>query len=112
MDHNTLTEQEEALREGLARVPSYMHNRLIDYVMRGVPTGGFLYALLIDSLTKAFGLADEFNRASMFEWAVVLHNHLPTPCWGSPEKVARWTRKGGMAGRAETATQLTEPEKQ
>lgn len=61
-----------------------------DYINEGVMPGRFLTELFSNHLTGAFAQADINNRKCMFLWATFLHNHVPAPCWGSPEKMKAW----------------------
>lgn len=66
------------------------------YVEHGIPTGGFLRAVLENNLTEAFGRADIENREAMFEIVHHVYNNLPYGCHGSAEIVDAW-----LAAKAE-----------
>jgi len=55
-----------------------------------VPTGGFLRAVLSDSLSEAFSKADDENRSCLFQIVSFCHWELPSGSYGSREKVIRW----------------------
>lgn len=63
---------------------------ILNYVNEGYPPGDFLYAVLTNNLKEAFGRADSNNREYMFQIVSFLWNHVPSGCWGSPEKVKAW----------------------
>lgn len=73
--------------------PGLIVRSLHDYVNLGVPTGGFLRAVLGNDLREAFGRADIHNRHAMFDIVSYIWNNLPAACWGSYEKVDAWLKK-------------------
>ena len=60
------------------------------YVLKGVPLGGFLQAVLENNLMEAFKRADVENRERMYDIVSYVYNKMPSDCWGSPKKVAAW----------------------
>lgn len=60
------------------------------YVDRGVPTGGFLYAVLTNNLFEAFARADEGNKANLETICDYIYSFTPAICYGSEERVAKW----------------------
>ena len=62
------------------------------YVTEGIPTGGFLEAVLCNDLMESFGHADMYNRSTLFEICDYIYNELPALCHGSPEKVRAWLK--------------------
>ena len=72
----------QSLRAGMRR-----------YIEDGVVPGGFLVAVLSDSLADAMGRADEANRQHLYEivWFVV--TEAPGGCWGSRAKVKAWVEE-------------------
>lgn len=60
------------------------------YVESGVPTGGFLYAVLSNNLRESYRCADDDNREALLEIVQYLWNNVPAICWGSPQRVAFW----------------------
>ena len=69
-----------------------MFESVYDYVTEGQRFGGFLTALFSNDLVEAFGRADDFNAASMHDWAKLLYNDVPRECWGSYEKIQAWRK--------------------
>lgn len=63
------------------------------YAEEGIPTGGFLRAVLSNDLREAFGRADMENRATLYEIVSYCYNELPGSCWGSPERYEAWIAK-------------------
>ncbi len=61
------------------------------------PVGGFLTAVLSNDLAEACARADEQNLWSLPVIVGYVWNHLPSGCWGSPEKVAAWRRHESAA---------------
>lgn len=68
------------------------------YVRTGLHPGDFLVAVLSNDLKESFGLADESNRAAMFDIVSHLYSSCPQGCWGSPQKQRDWMQRGGIAG--------------
>ena len=73
-----------------AKAPNNLGESFERYIEHGIPTGGFLRAVLENDLREAFGRADIYNRSCMFEIVAWLWNEAPSTCWGSPEKVSAW----------------------
>ena len=85
-------DQRERLQAALegTKIPDYMWTKLINYIVEGVPTGGFLHAILSNDLKRACNAADEANQLAIYDYVFFLHNNAPAACWGSPERVANW----------------------
>ena len=73
---------------------------LVRYRDQGIPTGGFLEAVLSNDLKEACGRADMHNRRVIFEIVSWCYNEMPAVAWGSPERVKAWLAKWATA-RAE-----------
>lgn len=82
-------------------IPGHMHDGVRLYVMRGVPPGSFLTAVLENDLMGAFSKADSANTASMRGWAQFIYMHTPSGSHGSREKVHAWLDRGGIVGRGD-----------
>lgn len=81
----------------LKQVPTeHMRDAVERYLTKGIPGGSFLTAVLCNDLTRSVGQADIENMANICQWASWLYNACPSEAWGSPEKVAAWSKKGGM----------------
>jgi hypothetical protein len=59
----------------------------------GLPTGGFLRAMLEHDLTEAVGRADRDNQRDFQEIVTYMTDHLPSACHGSHEVVEAWIKK-------------------
>lgn len=70
-------------------LPDELQGGMQRYVEQGVPTGGFLRAVLENNLATAWRRADLGNRARMSDIVEFLHS-LPPACWGSPKLVEDW----------------------
>ena len=84
---------------GAHLIPAHMLNSVRLYVLRGVPPGGFLTAVLSNDLSGAAGKADDENFAALGSWARFLYNYVPSGCHGSTAKVDAWISKGGLEAR-------------
>ena len=60
------------------------------YVTLGVPTGGFLEAVISNDLREAYGRADDTSLLILFELVSYLYRACPAGCWGSPENYRSW----------------------
>lgn len=67
------------------------------YVENGYRPGGFLTAVLENSLSDAVFRADNRNKELLEDWVNFVYWELPSSCWGSPEKVQEWIESGGLA---------------
>jgi hypothetical protein len=65
---------------------------ILRYVEHRILPGDFLYAVLTNDLRGAFGRADSYNRASLFQIVQFCHCEIPASCWGSVEKVSAWVK--------------------
>jgi hypothetical protein len=61
------------------------------YVDHGIPTGGFLRAVLANDLMQAVGRADESSLANLAEIARYIYNDIPANAHGSYEKVDEYS---------------------
>ena len=81
------------------RIPPRTLETLRNYIEYGVPTGGFLHSVLADSLSGAFGKADNENREALGDIVMFVYNEAPNGCWGSKDHVKEWLEKEGRQGR-------------
>lgn len=71
-------------------VPIGLRDGIINYLVRRLPPGHFMCALLENNLLECF------NRADPTAWAAVPNilrffvNDVPSSCWGTKEKVDAW----------------------
>lgn len=84
---------------GAHLIPAHMVDAVRRYVLRGIPPGSFLTALLSNDFMGAVGKADDENQRALIGWARFLYNYVPNGCHGSPEHVAAWIEKGGIETR-------------
>jgi hypothetical protein len=85
-------------------VPRHVHDGLVLYVLHGILPGGFLTAVLENSLVEACARADEENKGKLWDIVFFLYNYTPTACWGGPDNVAAWVKKHQARREAEGAT--------
>lgn len=81
-----------------AAVPEHIQGAFDRYVQKGIGPGGFVTAVLENNLKEAFSRADSINLAHMHEIVMYCYWEIPSACWGSPEKVAKWMEDGGLEG--------------
>ncbi len=82
-------------------IPEHMRAGAKAYIENGVQAGGFLTAILFNDFARAYYSADAINRKAMGDWARWLcHGGIPHQCWGSVEKVVKWTSHNGLEGGA------------
>ena len=77
-------------------VPPPMHGGFRRYLDHGIEPGGFLMSVLSNDLSGAVAHADAANRYRLFDIVKFLNGDVPDACWGSPEKVRAWMKKGGL----------------
>lgn len=70
-----------------ATLPANLRESLDRYARYGVPTGGFLRAVLENDLHMALARADADSLAALPAIAAYIYNCLPSTCWGSTWKV-------------------------
>lgn len=92
-----------ALAAHQRRVPDYMVDPLLEYVIHGSEPGDFLEELLTNDLMGVFRVADTANRAAISDWVLLVFNDLPVQCHGSRDIVTKWVVDGGLRGRESTA---------
>lgn len=74
-------------------VPDRILDSIINYIESGVPTGGFLEAVINNDLSEACGRADPENLTILPAIVAFLYNHAPTECWGFATAHNRWVKK-------------------
>jgi len=79
-------------------IPSHMRGGIARYVLKGIPPGQFLTALLENDFMEAAGRADMQNLANLDKWATFLYNFVPTACRGDDQAVRDWCKSGGLEG--------------
>ena len=62
------------------------------WIENRIMPGDFLTAVIENNLAEALGLADEDNKAVIFDLVSWWYNEAPALCWGSPEKVKAWAK--------------------
>lgn len=81
-------------------IPDYLKSSLDAWANTGRPTGGFLQAVLCNDLMTAVGRADPTSFSCLKEICLYVYNELPSPCWGSAEKLQAWYDKHAAARKA------------
>jgi hypothetical protein len=71
-------------------VPLHTQAALEDYIEKGIPTGGFLYAVLSNNLVDAVCRADAQNLSCLKDIVQWLYNEAPHDCHGSEARVLRF----------------------
>lgn len=72
------------------RIPTSTFQALERFLFHGIPTGGFLRAVMENDLRGSFERADEENRANPFATLCFLVNAMPSITWGSAENIDAW----------------------
>jgi hypothetical protein len=67
---------------------------LHNYVFHKLQPGGFVTAVLSNDLREAVGRADGHNVNTLKEILTYCYMQIPSACWGSPESVVNWLKKG------------------
>jgi hypothetical protein len=79
----------------LNTIPVDLAQALHRYVHQHLSPGGFLTAVLENDLFGAVSRADAVNLTLIKEIAQYVYWELPSPCHGSPQKVAAWLDYSG-----------------
>ena len=61
-----------------------------NYLMFGMPPGGFTRALLANDLSGAISSADHWNKENLATVVQAVQQWMPMETWGSYEKVNAW----------------------
>lgn len=81
-----------------SKIPEYMIEGLVRYVLYGVKPGSFLVSAIANDLIGAAIKSDDENKKVLFNWAMVLYRDLPTESKGSYEIVEGWVSLNGLEG--------------
>jgi hypothetical protein len=76
-------------------IPARTKAALDHFARTGNYPGGFCTAVLENKFAEALCNADSENLAAIQEIALYLYNQLPSACWGSVEKVAKYSKEVG-----------------
>ena len=71
-------------------IPQRMGPGIVNYIDNHILPGGFLQAVFENNLVDAIGKADRENIGNLPAYVSYLYNEVPSPYWGSPEKVKKW----------------------
>jgi hypothetical protein len=82
-----------------ALIPDATADALMAWAKNGVYPGGFLKAVLSNSLKDAINLADSNNEKALHSIVAWLWNYCPADAWGNCEKYHNWLEVGGIYGR-------------
>lgn len=74
-------------------VPERTREAIDKYIATHLPVGGFLTAVLSNNLRDAVCRADPDNLKNLPAIVAYINNKAPYDCWGSPERVAKWTKE-------------------
>lgn len=75
-------------------VTDAMQSSLDDYIVKHIPTGDFLRAVISNDLRSACDRADSVNLRNVPAFVAYLYNKAPACCWGSPEAYKQWVQDG------------------
>ena len=90
IEHGFIDQIEKGLDE--CHIPEHCREGLYHYFIEGIPTGGFLGAVLENDLMLAFGKADHINEKAIRNYCSFLHNYAPHGSYGSPGNVQNWLK--------------------
>ena len=80
------------------KIPQNLRGGLRRYVSDGIPTGGFLRAVLESKSAEAHFRAIGSSLPAIPHIVDFLKNDAPPECWGTPGKVKAWTKHRGQRG--------------
>lgn len=85
-----------------ALIPDVLVESLLRYAgEQRVPTGAFLRACLENDLAGACGRAHAESLPAIPAIVAFIYNELPSPCWGSKNKVNRWLKRQEIESESE-----------
>lgn len=93
------------------RLPDDTQDSIDRYVNAGIPTGGFLEAVIGNDLREACGRADEVHMRCIPAIVAYLYNNCPSLCWGSPERYREWIYRKSEERRKAALEAKEAPEK-
>jgi hypothetical protein len=96
-------------REGLKKLPEYMHGGVERYIEHGIPPGSFLTAVLCNDLKGAFMSADTQNSANLRNLVEFIYWDMPAGAQGSLKKVEAWIAHHGLSGLGKETEDDAEP---
>ncbi len=76
------------------KIPKRMMSSINRYIEHKVPMGSFLTAVFSNDLMNTAFKADDENITLIFAYVNWIFNHAPAGCYGSPENVKQWIKKG------------------
>lgn len=79
-------------------LPDHMIEGMILYILKGIPPGSFMLAVLAGDLFEALRRADDVNVHALYNYGRFLISSAPIGCYGSEERVSEWIKDGGMQG--------------
>lgn len=73
-------------------IPNWVIGQLDDWVERGVyPPSIFIQRILHNDLIGTFMQADIKEMMELPDIIAYVYNHVPHECWGTAEKLQKWT---------------------
>lgn len=77
-------------------VPPHLHDGLLNYILHGRATGGFLTAVLRNDLLGAVTRADIESTLGLKPLVMWLAEYAPSACWGSSANQEGWLAQNGL----------------
>ena len=77
------------------KIPKRMWCGIQRYIEHGIIPGDFLVSVITNNLKEAFARADDENVHLIEDYLRLFYNHAPNTCWGSPEEMYAWNKRGG-----------------
>jgi hypothetical protein len=74
-------------------LPEHIRYGMKEYIEKGHIPGNFLVQVICNRLVHAFGAADSINTERMKDIASFMYNEAPAPCWGSEERMLKWSKE-------------------
>lgn len=73
-------------------IPKHTRGAIDRYILEGIPTGDFMYNVLVNDLGGAVAHADRENSIYLANIVKFIFNYVPICCHGNPSKVALWLK--------------------
>ena len=71
---------------------STLNEAIFNYLVYGIPPGGFTTSLLENNLYEAICRADHWNKENIVYVVKEVGMNMPLLAWGSPERVRLWLK--------------------
>ena len=98
----------EVRRACYSPIPAWTRGELVRFLVYGIPTGGYLMAVLSNDLKATFAQGDDESLEGLKGLMTWLHSFAPAVAKGSKESYRAWLAQEGKIDLLESAMGLKE----